>query len=206
MSTASWSNTGSIGRTNYTCGHCGNQVGPSEGYQTRAGDSSEVIMICPTCNRPTYFGSFIEVASEGLARQRQRQFPAPTFGDDLKHLPDDIENAYREARQCTSASAFTAAVLMCRKILMNVAVDKGADEGKRFKEYIDHLESEHFVPPGSEQWLNRVRNLGNEATHKIISKSQNDAGIAMKFTTFLLHFVYELPGEVGEGASGSNCV
>ncbi|EEF78683.1 hypothetical protein MDMS009_2856 [Methylophaga thiooxydans DMS010] len=33
-------------------------------------------------------------------------------------------------------NAYTAAELICRKILMHVAADKGADEGKSFAAYL----------------------------------------------------------------------
>lgn len=54
------------------------------------------------------------------------------MGHDLSGLPDDVHDLYDEARLCTSTGAYTSAVLTCRKILMHVAVEKGASEGENF--------------------------------------------------------------------------
>ena len=58
--------------------------------------------------------------------------PGVPFGPTLEGLPDDVLSAYREARRCMRALAYTAAELLCRKILMHVAVEKGAKEGESF--------------------------------------------------------------------------
>jgi hypothetical protein len=36
-----------------------------------------------------------------------------------------------------TVSAFTSAVLTCRKLLMHLAVEKGAQPGKSFLEYVE---------------------------------------------------------------------
>jgi hypothetical protein len=38
-------------------------------------------------------------------------------------LPPEIEMAWNEARNAYSVAAFTASEMMCRKILMHIAVD-----------------------------------------------------------------------------------
>jgi hypothetical protein len=40
-----------------------------------------------------------------------------------------LNQLYEEARRCTGQGCFTAAVLLCRKMLMNIAVEQGAAEG-----------------------------------------------------------------------------
>ena len=86
---------------------------------------------------------------------------------DLKYqgVPEDTNQAYNEARTCFSVNSFTACKLLCRKILMHIAVDKGAQSGDKFEKYINYLENQGFVSPPMKDWVNLIRVNGNEATH-----------------------------------------
>lgn len=183
-------NQNKIGVSNYSfnCGFCGAYAGPSYGYQctyeeNRQARRSGQILLCPSCNRPTFIAE-------------KEQTPGVLIGDKLDHLPTDIEQLYDEARKCISFSAHTSAVLSCRKLLMNVSVTKGAAEGKNFAFYVNFLEENHFMPPGSKGWVDHIRKKGNEATHEIPNISQDDAEELIKFTEILLRFVYEMPGKM----------
>jgi hypothetical protein len=174
----------------YTCGYCGTLAGPSRSYKctylnqsSKSTISSGHLYICPNCNRPTFIAD-------------KEQVPGPILGGEIEHLPDGIQELYQEARKCVSVNAFTSAVLSCRKLLMNVSVTKGADHGKSFAFYVTFLEDNHFIPPGSREWVDHIRKKGNEATHEIPSISQEDAIELLEFTEMLLRFVYELPGKM----------
>jgi hypothetical protein len=191
--TGSWGNLVTVNGYSYTCGYCGSNAGPSKGYQcvyssSRAGDSSvkfAEILICPTCNKPTFINTL-----------NKQQVPGPRVGDDIEYLPDDIQQLYNEARNCVSVNAYTSSVLSCRKLLMNVSVTKGAEAGKRFAFYVDYLYENHFIPPNSKEWVDHIRQKGNEATHEINQMTESDAVELLEFTAMLLRFVYELPGKM----------
>jgi hypothetical protein len=72
--------------------------------------------------------------------------PGPRPGSNLRGLPEDVARAYGEARDAASVNAWTATEMMCRKILMHVAVDKGAKPGEIFAHYIGHLAAEGYAP------------------------------------------------------------
>lgn len=122
--------------------------------------------------------------------------PAPKLGEVVKSLPGDVGQAYEEARSCTSAGAYTAAVMLCRKILMHVAVEKKADKNQSYAHYVNYLEAKGYVPPDGKQWVDRIRDLGNDANHDLPRSTQEDALDALEFTGQLLKFVYELPARV----------
>jgi len=61
-----------------------------------------------------------------------KQFPGPPFGNAVNSLPPDVAALYGEARSCMTVNSFTSAVLTCRKLLMHIAVEKKAPEGKSF--------------------------------------------------------------------------
>jgi hypothetical protein len=114
------------------------------------------------------------------------------FGPDIEGLPDDVSQAYDEARRCLAVNAFTAAEGVCRKILMHVAVDKHAEEGKTFASYIDHLAREGFVTPPMRDWVTLIKNHGNEAQHLLQAPSEKRAQGTLLFTAQLLRSVYEM--------------
>ncbi|MFX0202357.1 MAG: DUF4145 domain-containing protein [Candidatus Hodarchaeota archaeon] len=182
-----WNNTGSIGGYKYTCGFCGTYVGPSNGYSNKI--SNRYIRICPKCDKPTFF--------EG-----NEQTPSPLLGNDVTNIPAEIAPLYNEARACTGVNSFTATVLACRKLLMHIAVDKGADEGKRFIEYVEYLSDAGYVPPEGKGWVDHIRNKGNEANHEIVIMSKDDALDLITFIEMLLKFIYEFPSRIPPKPSG----
>jgi hypothetical protein len=125
------------------------------------------------------------------------QIPSPKFGNPVGGIPDNlVAMLYDEARSCMGVGAFTASILCCRKLLMNVAVSIGAKEGLSFISYVKFLSDGGYVPPGSDVWLDHIRDKGNEANHKIEISNKVDAEELLNFTEMLLRFVFELPAKI----------
>ena len=186
-----WVHAGGQGNKSYTCGFCGNKVAPHLGYTAhRAGGIPDIklfIYICPNCEKPTFF-------DEG-----QRQTPSERIGNDVQGITDsNVAALYNQARDCTSLAAYTAATLLCRKILMNLAVQHGDTPGKSFVEYIDYLDTKGYVPPNGKAWVDRIRSKGNEATHEIRLIEESESFQVLKFTEMLLKFSYEFPSMLKE--------
>ncbi len=188
-----WSNATTVTAADYECGFCGNQVGSNRGYST-TGHGPSFIRICPRCNRPTFFDM-----TSGTAHQ----FPGYLPGTSIHNIPRDLAALYEEARQSASAGAYTGAVMLCRKMLMNIAVKEGASEGLKFIQYIKYLEDNHFFSPKSKDFVTYIKDLGNEANHEIAPKSQADALAAIEFVRALLAHNYELPSRVPTNVSTS---
>ena len=178
-----WYNLNNIGPRQFRCGHCGYSVANDKGYFT---DSNQLrrIYVCPNCDKPTFFDGEV------------RQFPSVAPGNEVQHLPLELEQLYREARDCCSVSAFTASVLTSRKMLMNIAVHQGAKEGLKFIEYVEYLAANGFIPPNGKVWVDHIRRKGNEATHEISLMTEPDAETLVAFTEMLLKFIYEFPNRV----------
>jgi len=119
-------------------------------------------------------------------------YPPTLFGPQVEGLPGDVDEAYHEARRCMGVSAYTAAELLCRKILMHVAVDKGAKPGKTFAEYVTHLADAGYVTPPMQPWVDLIRQHGNLATHELPPPDQQRAESTVMFTAELLRLVYEM--------------
>ena len=74
---------------------------------------------------------------------------------------------------------------------MHIAVDKGAEEGKRFIEYVEYLSDSGYVPPDGKGWVDHIRKKGNEANHEITIMLEEDALDLITFSEMLLRFIYE---------------
>lgn len=81
-------------------------------------------------------------------------------------------------------------------MLMNIAVEQGANEGLKFIEYVEYLAKNGFIPPNGKTWVDHIRRKGNEATHEIALMNQTDAEELVAFVEMLLKFIYEFPARV----------
>ncbi len=184
-----WRQLQAIENRTYVCGYCSHRVSSDRGYklgqhQDASGRQVGGIYICPNCQGPTFFS------------EHSGRFPSPSFGSSVSNVPEGLNSLYEEARKCTSQSCFTAAVLLCRKMLMNIAVEQGANEGLRFIEYVNYLSDEGYTPPNGKHWVDHIRKKGNEATHEIAVMQETDAKELVAFTEMLLRFIYEFPSMV----------
>lgn len=184
-----WFQIQRIANKSYRCGYCNDQVSSDRGYKIgEHGDGSGLIRggvyICSRCSGPTFFNV------DGY------RYPAISFGNTVAHVPPELNSLYEEARRCTSQGCYTAAVLLCRKALMNIAVAQGAAENLRFIEYVNYLSENGYTPPNGRQWVDHIRRKGNEATHEIALMVENDAKDLICFLEMLLKFIYEFPASI----------
>lgn len=82
--------------------------------------------------------------------------------------------------------------MVTRKIIMNTAVSEGAKENLNFFEYIEFLDKENIIPRNAKPWLNKLREIGNEANHEIKHVKVEQAQDAIKFVEILLKNVFEM--------------
>ncbi len=134
---------------------------------------------CPSCG----WGS---VENDG------RFYPGRRFGPGIEGLPSEVGAAYDEARDCMQVNAYTGAELVCRKILMHVACEKGAKEGKPFGYYLDYLEEAGFVPLPMKPWVDLIRKHANRSTHRLETPKKERAESTVSFTAQFLRMIYEM--------------
>ncbi len=185
----SWESYTNISSKKYKCAYCHTLVASVIGYSgtSRRGRfvDHKYIYICPHCDQPTYFDD-------------AQQIPLANFGEPVKSLPDKVQELYNEARKCTGCSSYTAAVMVCRKLLMHIAVEQGGGKNKEFTYYVDWLQDNNYIPPNGKGWLDLVRTKGNEANHEIILMEKKDAEELITFLSMLMKFIYEFPSSLQE--------
>lgn len=113
-------------------------------------------------------------------------------------LPPADAAVWEEVRVCLGAGAYMAAVMLCRKLLLHIAVDKGLapenDKGRGpgFAECVTHLQEVGTITGPMLDWVEPIKDIGNEATHKIVTVTQAEATEVATFTLQLLVLAYEM--------------
>ncbi len=172
---------------NFKCGHCGREaVGrvvsiygkPVPSPASPKANPAVKFLLCPSCEKGSVWNENIIIPGS-----------APTRGVD--GLSSELAAAYKEAQDCFSVGAYTGCSLLCRKIIMYVAADKGALEGKSFEFYLDYLVNEGHITKSMKNWVDKIRTFGNEATHKLSLPNKELTEGVLKFTQILLTVIFE---------------
>ena len=185
MANVLWHSVSQLTPETFACGFCNFKVASDRGYfpQSPIDGYQSRILICPNCSKPTFFNG-------------PNVTPGAAPGNRVENVPSELHDLYDEARRSMSVNSFTATVLVCRKMLMNIAVAQGTEAGLTFVKYVEFLASNHFVPPNGKGWVDHIRSKGNEATHEIALMTSDDAGELISFVEMLLKFIYEFPAKV----------
>ena len=145
-------------------------------------ESEYLILECPSCNKPTIYNIKTRTTSPNGQILRK-----------LNNIPENLKILYEEVGNCISSECYTSAVMMARTILMYIAIDKGADKNKSFQFYVNYISDEGYIPPDGKSWVDKIRQMGNEANHDLKIFKKEDAELIGKFLSYLLIFIYELP-------------
>ncbi|MFL0180689.1 MULTISPECIES: DUF4145 domain-containing protein [unclassified Mycobacterium] len=166
-------------------------VGRTKPVNNISGRPLTIWLRCVSCFRG-------HVDNEGTVSPGVRPLDIPSVleGDDLA--------AWTEALGCLSVGANTAAVMMCRKLLFHIAVAHGLPEKDKngraptFQQALSHLESEGVITKLMRPWVDKIKDVGNEANHEIPSTTPDEAMDVALFTRQLIRLAYELPAMVAE--------
>ncbi len=115
-----------------------------------------------------------------------------------EHLPGDVQRTWVEVRGCLAIGATTAAVMLCRKLLLHMAVQSGLpaknakERSPSFEECVLHLQTEGVVTKAMQPWVDRIRVVGNEANHELTQLTPEAAMDIAQFTLQLLRLKFEL--------------
>lgn len=189
-----WQNIETLPTHNYTCGYCGRDISSNVGYYNYdrfSGSTLSYIYICHHCGKPTYVTKFPD-----------KQVPGPligtTFDPEIFGDDQDIFNLYEEARRCFSIGAYTSVGLCCRKLLMHIAVYCDAEENKSFKDYVNYLSNNNYIPINAKKWVDIIRSKGNEANHDIVILNESDARALIGFIQVIIDVVFRMNFEANQ--------
>lgn len=195
-----WGAVQEIPQLSYTCGFCGKHISNRHGYYAlvtydtsglpnQRGNSVQgaaaYIYVCHICGGPTYFSTEAEQLPIGIG---ERVFV---------HVPPDLVAAYQQSIRCLKAGCLEACVMVARRLLMVLAWRLNADEGKKFVEYVNHLVAVGAISAPMKVWVDKIREIGNAATHEIPSVTGDDAKIVVRFVELVFDNVFEAAGGAG---------
>ncbi len=188
MNKYTWNGPSDIPSRGFTCGYCNRPLASAKGWfgqWTSNIQERAYVYICHHCTSPTFID------------HQGRQWPGVVFGHPVSNIPEQtVARLYEEARKATGADAHTAAVLSCRKLLMHIAVAKGAPTGHSFAAYVDWLAANHYISPDAKDWVDHIRQKGNEANHEIVIMTADDAKDLVSFCEMLLKTIFEFPAAI----------
>ena len=76
---------------------------------------------------------------------------------------------------------------------MSCACDKGADENGTFVGYVDYLIDKVLQYQDAKASIAKMKDIGNEANHKIKFVTQPDAELSLRIVTYMLTTLYSHP-------------
>jgi hypothetical protein len=173
---------------NFLCGACGKSTsGRVICDVIRANDNALVSWCSCSCEKcePT-----VLVEKDGAVIL---QLPAAREFHAEPDWPADLARLYEEASATFSAGAFTAASMACRKVLMACACDKGAAEGGGFSGYVDYITNTVLTYAAAQSAIEKIKDIGNEANHKVAFVNRADAERSMRIVTYMLKAIYSFP-------------
>lgn len=138
------------------------------------------------------------VCLKGTVANMDAVSPSAQVLRDPRGLPPAEMQIWGEVRACLGVGASAAAVMLCRKLLLHVAVEHGlpAENAKgrspNFFEAVQHLEQEGIITAKMRPWVDRIKDVGNDANHELTPITAEQAKDVSQFTLQLLVLAYEL--------------
>ncbi len=177
-----WHAVAALPPRNFVCGFCDRHVASNQGFATNGATPPFHLYICSGCSAPSLFNS-----------ASNKQWPSPPVGVEVPNLPTNVDRIFREVREACSAGATTAAALTLRVLISHLAVEKGAEKGKSFKQHVQYLADNHWMPPNAQPWIDRIRDRGNEANHDLDIIELAEVTELLKIAELLLRFMFQYP-------------
>jgi len=121
-----------------------------------------------------------------------------TENEAVKNCPKIVIRPYQEALKCFRAHAYDACVIMCRKGIEAICIDKGETKGNLITK-LKNLKEKGILEGTLYNWTDELRLIGNDGAHsheQIVT--QQDAKDALDFFEALITYLYHLVSQYEE--------
>lgn len=152
-----------------------------------------IAWICPTCKKPNLHENNFEeaitiVPKYGISISKQY----------VKRNKNTVK-LLQEFFKCKSIGAYSACILLGRKILMHIALEEedininksSIKEGKGFLYYVDEIVKSAVLGKKWKPKLDKLRDLGNNENHDNKIATKNDADIVADIIVGLIYNLYD---------------
>ena len=147
---------------------------------------------CLNCEKPILLSEdFIEIEDQFYPQGRIQLYPEKE-SDFIGNAPKTIIKPYREAIKCYKANAYEACVIMCRKGIEAICIDKGETKGNLINK-LNNLKSNGILENTFFNWSNQLREIGNIGAHSHDEEiNKQDAKDTLEFFEALILYLYHL--------------
>lgn len=143
---------------------------------------------CPRCHMP------VTIGTDGTIIPPSLFLPFENIG----YLPSKIKQMYAECRESFSNGNYYAVILVAHSLMVQIAIDKGADTNKGNK-YVYYLKKNGYIAEQEKIWVDKIRELGDRYINETDEATKIDAERTIIFVSQILRNIYELPAMAQEG-------
>ncbi|KRB73064.1 hypothetical protein ASE01_20015 [Nocardioides sp. Root190] len=175
------------------CPHCGGNQALCVAYVNEGGGGGTRWYRCVTCLKGA-------VKNDEIVSPSAKPLRTPAG------LPPLDLQIWTEVRTCLGSGAYAATVMLCRKLLFHIAVahdlpaKNDKDRSPTFYEAVEHLQEQGLVTPKMRPWVDRIKDVGNDANHELSPITLELATDVATFTEQLLVLAYELDALMAQQA------
>lgn len=164
-----------------------------------SGYVTEVLLSkCLKCQNPFLKEKNFQIVGGDDFLTSELQFFPNTENEAIKNCPEIVFNPYKEALKCYRAHAYDACVIMCRKGIEAICIDKGETKGTLATK-LKNLNSKGILENTLYSWANELRLIGNDGAHshdQIVN--QQNAKEAIDFFDAFITYLYHLVNQYEE--------
>lgn len=151
-----------------------------------------VLCKCLNCGNPILREEEFQNVEDHFWNNSEIQLYPITDNMALKNAPEIVTRPYQEATKCYRSQAYDACVIMCRKGIEAICMDKGEVKGN-LADKLKSLKNKGILEDTIYKWANELRLIGNDGAHshdQIVT--QEDAKDSIDFFDALITYLYHL--------------
>jgi hypothetical protein len=151
-----------------------------------------ILSKCLNCDSPILTEEQFQTIEDHTWTNNKVQLYPLTDNQALKNAPEIVIAPYKEASKCYRAQAYDACVIMCRKGIEAICMDKGETKGN-LASRLKNLKDKRILEDTLYNWTNELRLIGNDGAHshdQVVT--QLDAKDSMDFFDALITYLYHL--------------
>jgi len=175
----------------YICLNCGVEKELPSTYYTFEGP-----VMCTSCNQMQY----IHIVRGYLEKHCLPGRPLMYMNlIGIPNIPESIQDDIVEAQLCKTVAANKACVVLCRRVVEGICLDKGAI-GVTLNDKIQSLHETGFLSANDLIVYHAVRHFGNYGAHietdLLGEVTPEDAELVLDLIFHLIRQVYEMPAKI----------
>lgn len=164
------------------------------------------------CRCPTRLCVLSFVVYNKLNDRIYEVYPLPNFSANDYHeaIPEKVREDLAESDRCLNAQAYKAVVVMCRRAIQNIVLDKISDgsisdasvKNKKLYEQIDALFTSGLITKDLKETAHEIRHFGNFGAHPsddvLDNTTREDAKMIDKLSFDLVQAIYIIPYQTAQ--------